>query len=90
MKIMEGITIAFLISNTFDRYSLSELISSKDLAIQNNMALIKMKSNPYNTSVSSENGLLATNVVRYGRMEIIRSSNMFCQIILGLMRSTLA
>ena len=90
MKIMEGITIAFLISNTFDRYSLSELISSKDLAIQNNMALIKMKSNPYNTSVGSENGLLATNVVRYGRMEIIRSSNMFCQIILGLMRSTLA
>ena len=88
MKIMEGITIAFLISNTFDRYSLSELISSKDLAIQNNMALIKMKSNPYNTSTSSENGLLATNVVRYGRMEIIRSSNMFCQIILGLMRST--
>ena len=88
MKIMEGITIAFLISNTFDRYSLSELISSKDLAIQNNMALIKMKSNPYNTSVSSENGLLATNVVRYGRMEIIRSSNMFCQIILGLIRST--
>lgn len=88
MKIMEGITIAFLISNTFDRYSLSELISSKDLAIQNNMELIKMKSNPYNTSVSSENGLLATNVVRYGRMEIIRSSNMFCQIILGLMRST--
>ena len=54
MKIMEGITIAFLISNTFDRYSLSELISSKDLAIQNNMALIKMKSNPYNTSASSE------------------------------------
>lgn len=90
MKIMEGITIAFLISNTFDRYSLSELISSKDLAIQNNMALIKMKSNPYNISASSENGLLATNVVRYGRMEIIRSSNMFCQIILGLMRSTLA
>ena len=54
MKIMECITIAFLISNTFDRYSLSELISSKDLAIQNNMALIKMKSNPYNTSASSE------------------------------------
>ena len=53
MKIMEGITIAFLISNTFDRYSLSELISSKDLAIQNNMTLLKMKSNPYNTSASS-------------------------------------
>ena len=58
MKIMEGITIAFLTSNAFDRCSWSELISSKDLAIQNNMTLIKMKSNPYNTSASSENGLL--------------------------------
>lgn len=83
-------TNAFLISNTFDRYSLSELISSKDFAIQNSMTLIKIKSKPYNTSASSENGLLATNVVKYGRMEIIRSSNMFCQIIFGLMRSTWA
>ena len=86
---MDGITNAFLISNAFDRDSLSGLISINDFVIQNSMILIRMKSKPYSISAIKENGLLATNVVKYGIKEIINSKRIFCQIIFGLMRSTL-
>lgn len=64
MKSMNGTTNAFFTAKASDRYSWSGLISSKDFAIQNNMILTIMKSNPYNTSASKEKGLFATNVVK--------------------------
>ena len=81
---MDGITNAFLIARAFDRDSLSGLISINDFAIQNSMILIRMKSKPYSISAINENGLLATNVVKYGIKEIIYSKSMFCQIIFEL------
>lgn len=64
MKIMNGTTNAFFTTKASDRYSWSGLMSIKDFAIQNNMMLTIMKSNPYNTSASKEKGLFATNVVK--------------------------
>lgn len=64
MKSMNGTTNAFFTAKASDRYSWSGLISSKDFAIQNNMILTIMKSDPYNTSASKEKGLFATNVVK--------------------------
>lgn len=87
MNNMDGMTNAFLTSNALDKFWLG-LRFIRDFAIQNSMMLTRMKSKPYNTSASSENGLLATNVVRYGINEMTRSSSMFCQIIFELILST--
>lgn len=63
-------------------------MSINDFAIQNIMMLIRIKSMPYNPSATKENGLLATNVVRYGISEIVNSNKIFCQIILVSIFST--
>ena len=88
MNNIEGIIRAFFTANASDKLSLSGLRFIRDFAIQYNMILIRMKSKPYNTSASSENGLPATNVVRYGINEMTRSSSMFCQIIFESILST--
>ena len=87
-NIRHGITNAFFTAKASDKYSWSGLMSINDFAIQNNMILTIMKSNPYNVSASKENRLSATNVVKYGIREITNSNNIFCQITFELIRST--
>jgi hypothetical protein len=87
MNNMNGMTNAFLTSNALDKFWLG-LRFIRDFAIQNSMMLTRMKSKPYNSSASIENGLFATNVVRYGINEIINSISMFCQIIFESILST--
>ena len=55
---MNGTTNAFFTAKASDRYSWSGLMSIKDFAIQNNMMLTIMESNPYNTSASKEKDYL--------------------------------
>ena len=88
IKIIDGMSSAFFSAKGSDRYSWLGLMSINDFAIQNSMMLIRIKSKPYSTSATNENGLLATNVVRYGINEIISSNNTFCQIIFALIFST--
>ena len=88
IKSIDGTSRAFFRANASDRYSCSGLIFIKDFAIQNSMMLIRIKSKPYKPSATKENGLFATNVVRYGINEITSSNNMFCQMIRVLIFST--
>lgn len=60
---IDGIKTAFFKSNTSFKYLLS-LILTNDLAIMNKIILIMIKSKPYKTWASNENGFCETNTVR--------------------------
>ena len=84
----DGTIKASLISNASFNLAFFGSILIRYLAIINSRILIKIKSRPYKTWDNSENGLLATKIVRYGINETTNNNRMFNQIILESILST--